>query len=181
MWLPDVFGYSGCLPQIMQQTGVDAFYTSKTAWSAVTRFPHSSFVWKGVDGSEVLVHLGQEPGYNGGVHVSQLQELEEKHQQVGIHNEVLVPTGYGDGGGGPTEEMLERTKRLQSLASMPKCRWGRIEDFFARLEDVRDDLPEWNGEIYLEFHRGVQTTHGELKANFRGAERALQCVRQHTP
>lgn len=174
MWLPDVFGYSGCLPQIMRQTGVEAFYTSKTAWSAVSRFPHSSFVWKGVDGSEVLVHLGQEPGYNGGVHVSHLQELEEKHQQVGIHNEVLVPTGYGDGGGGPTEEMLERTKRLHSLASMPKCRWGRIEDFFSRLEEVRADLPEWNGEIYLEFHRGVQTTHGELKANFRAAERSLQ-------
>jgi alpha-mannosidase len=174
MWLPNVFGYSGCLPQIMQQTGVKAFYTSKTAWSAVTRFPHSSFVWAGTDGSEVLVHLGQEAGYNGGIHFSHMRDLEEKHQQVGIHNEVLVPTGYGDGGGGPTEEMLERAKRLKNLAGLPRCRWGRIEDFFERLADVRDDLPQWQGEIYLEYHRGVQTTHGELKANFRAAERALQ-------
>lgn len=174
LWLPDVFGYSPCLPQILRQTGIDWFFTTKLTWGTINRFPYSCFRWAGHDGSEVLVHVSQEVGYNGCVDIPNLKKMEECHQEAGIHNEFLVPTGYGDGGGGPSPEMIERAKRVKDLCGLPKCEWGLIEDFFTGLEKVRPELPEWRGELYLEYHRGVQTTHGDLKAAFRGAERALQ-------
>ena len=174
LWLPDVFGYSPCLPQILKQTGVSWFFTTKLTWGSVNRFPHSSFRWQGHDGSEVLVHVSQEVGYNGSVALPDIKKMEECQQEAGIHNEFLVPTGYGDGGGGVTPEILERARRVADLAGLPKCRWDGIEAFFERAEKVRQDLPVWQGELYLEYHRGVQTTHGDFKAAFRAAERALQ-------
>ena len=93
-----------------------------------------------------------------------------------MHNEFLVPTGFGDGGGGVTPEILERARRVKDLCGMPRCEWGRIEDFFERAEELRAELPAWQGELYLEYHRGVQTTHGDFKAAFRGSERALQLL-----
>lgn len=174
LWLPDVFGYSACIPQILQQTGVSWFFTTKLTWSTLHRFPYSSFRWRGHDGSEVLVHVSQEAGYNGDVNLRTLRDMQECQQEAGIHNEFLVPTGYGDGGGGPSPEILERARRVKDLCGVPRCSWGRIEDFFERLEPLRPDLPEWQGELYLEYHRGVQTTHGDYKAAFRAAERALQ-------
>jgi alpha-mannosidase len=174
LWLPDVFGYSPCLPQILQQTNVSWFFTTKLTWGTINRFPYSSFRWRGHDGSEVLVHVSQEIGYNGKVDFQELKQMEECHQEAGLHNEFLVPTGYGDGGGGVSPEILERARRVSDLCGMPRCEWGRIEDFFERLEPLRDDLPAWQGELYLEYHRGVQTTHGDFKAVFRAAERSLQ-------
>ncbi|HKJ89984.1 MAG TPA: hypothetical protein VJ960_02545, partial [Oceanipulchritudo sp.] len=174
LWLPDVFGYSACLPQILKQTGIPWFFTTKLTWGTVHRFPYSSFRWQGHDGSEVLVHVSQEVGYNGTVDLPSLKKMEECQMEAGIHNEFLAPTGYGDGGGGVTPEILERARRVRDLCGMPRCEWGGIEDFFARMEPQREQLPTWQGELYLEYHRGVQTTHGAYKAAFRGAERALQ-------
>jgi alpha-mannosidase len=174
LWLPDVFGYSPCLPQILRQTGVSWFFTTKLTWGTVHRFPYSSFRWRGHDGSEVLVHVSQEVGYNGTVNLSDLNKMEECQQEAGIHDAFLVPTGFGDGGGGLTPEILERARRVKDLCGMPRCEWGGIEDFFGELEPLRPQLPEWQGELYLEYHRGVQTTHGDYKAAFRAAERALQ-------
>lgn len=174
LWLPDVFGYSPCLPQILQQTGVSWFFTTKLTWGTINRFPYSSFRWHGHDGSEVLVHVSQEVGYNGAIHLHEIKKMEECQQEAGLHNEFLVPTGFGDGGGGVTPEILERARRVKDLCGMPRCEWGRIEDFFERAEKLRGELPSWQGELYLEYHRGVQTTHGDFKAAFRGAERALQ-------
>ena len=174
LWLPDVFGYSSCLPQILQGAGIDFFFTTKLAWSNITRFPHSSFVWRGNDGSEVVAHILQECGYNGTARPEQLKLSAETFQQADIHSEYLLPTGYGDGGGGVSEEMCERARRLRSLTGLPPARWDRIEDFFRRMLPIRDRLPVYQGEVYLEFHRGVQTTHGFLKEAFRAAERALQ-------
>lgn len=174
LWLPDVFGYSPCLPQILRQTGVSWFFTTKLTWGTIHRFPYSSFRWIGHDGSEVLVHVSQEVGYNGEIHLSEIKKMEECQQEAGIHNEFLVPTGFGDGGGGVTPEILERARRVKDLSGMPRCEWGGIEDFFERLEALRKDLPSWQGELYLEYHRGVQTTHGDYKAAFRAAERGLQ-------
>jgi alpha-mannosidase len=176
LWLPDVFGYSPCLPQILKQTGVSWFFTTKLTWGTINRFPYSSFRWRGHDGSEVIVHVSQEVGYNGTVNFQEIKKMEECQQEAGIHNEFLVPTGYGDGGGGVSPEILERARRVKDLCGMPRCEWGRIEDFFERLEPLRDQLPSWQGELYLEYHRGVQTTHGDFKAVFRGAERALQLL-----
>lgn len=174
LWLPDVFGYSPCLPQILRQTGVSWFFTTKLTWGTVHRFPYSSFRWRGHDGSEVLVHVSQEVGYNGTVNLQDIKKMEECQQEAGIHNEFLVPTGFGDGGGGVTPESLERARRVRDLCGMPRCEWGGIEDFFERLEPLRPQLPVWQGELYLEYHRGVQTTHGDYKAAFRAAERGLQ-------
>jgi alpha-mannosidase len=173
-WLPDVFGYSGCLPQIMRQTGVDYFFTTKLTWSNITPFPHSSFRWRGADGSEVLVHVTQENGYVQTASPEELRRGARAYRQSDVHDEFLAPTGYGDGGGGVTEEMCERARRSRSLAGMPETRWGRVEEFFDRLQAVRARLPVYQGELYLEYHRGVFTTHGGLKATFRACERALQ-------
>ena len=96
------------------------------------------------------------------------------YRQSDVHDEYLLPTGYGDGGGGVTEEMCERARRVASLAGMPKTAWGRVDDFFDKLSKVRAKLPSWQGELYLEYHRGVLTTHGDLKFRFRECERALQ-------
>ena len=175
-WLPDVFGYSGCMPQLLAGVGVKGFFTSKLSWSTVNRFPHSSFRWQGPDGAEINAHVVLIHDYNENVDVKRLREDVLHHQQSAVHPEFLQPTGYGDGGGGPTEEMLERARRVSNLAGMPRVEWGNIEPFFERLAQVRDELPVVTGELMLELHRGVFTTHGSLKAAFRGLERALQVL-----
>lgn len=174
LWLPDVFGYSGCLPQLMRLAGVDWFFTTKLTWNAINRFPHSSFVWRGTDGSEVVAHVTQNAGYNNRLDPGELAANAAGHVQAPVHAEFLHPTGYGDGGGGPTEEMCERVHRLGSLTGLPALRWDQPEAFFSRLARRRHRLPVHEGECYLEYHRGTYTTHGGLKAAFRGLERALQ-------
>ncbi|WFB35437.1 glycoside hydrolase family 38 C-terminal domain-containing protein [Kiritimatiellota bacterium B12222] len=174
LWIPDVFGYCGSLPQIMKQTGVAYFFTTKLTWSNINNFPYSSFVWRGIDGSEVVVHVTQGNGYNQEVKISEVQKGAEAYRQSDVHDEFLAPTGYGDGGGGVTEEMCERARRIQSIAGMPETKWGRIDTFFEKLNQQREMLPVWQGELYLEYHRGVLTTHGDLKEAFRKSERALQ-------
>jgi len=174
VWLPDVFGYSTCLPQLMRLTGIDWFFTTKLTWSSINRFPYSSFVWRGNDGSEVVAHLTQNVGYTNYTHISEIAANARGHSQSHLHPEFLHPTGHGDGGGGPTEEHIERARRLSRLCDLPELEWDHPEAFFGRLEPLRDQLPVHQGECYLEYHRGVYTTHGDFKAVFRGAERALQ-------
>ena len=173
-WLPDVFGYNGCVPQLLRGLGVTGFYTTKLSWSSITRFPHTSFRWRGLDGSEVCAHVSLLHDYNESVCIHNLREDVLGHQQAAAHPEVLVPTGYGDGGGGPTEAMCERARRVADLAGVPPAQWGGIEEFFDRLQAAGPELPVMAGELAVEIHRGVYTTHGRLKAAFRGLERALQ-------
>lgn len=173
-WLPDVFGYSACLPQIMKQTGVEYFFTTKMTWNAINRFPYSSFIWRGNDGSEILAHVTQESGYVTHMGVNDVKAPMHANQQADVHEEYLLPTGYGDGGGGATDAMLERARRLDALPGMPTIEWDQPENFFDRLNAVRADLPVHQGECYLEYHRGTFTTHGNLKASFRNLERAMQ-------
>lgn len=174
VWLPDAFGYSACLPQLMQLCGASFFFTSKLAWSAINRFPLSSFVWRGSDGSEVLAHVLHDVGYNGTVAPGELQRAARAHAQSDVYPEFLMPVGYGDGGGGVTEEMCERARRLGSMRGLPAVNWQLPERFFERLARARAKLPVYAGELYLEFHRGTYTTHSHLKAAFRALERALQ-------
>jgi alpha-mannosidase len=174
LWLPDVFGYAGCLPQIMRQCGVDRFFTTKLTWSNINRFPYSSFIWRGTDGSEVLTHVTQELGYHQDATPTEGRAAARAYLQSDVHDAFLQPVGYGDGGGGATPEMCERARLLAELSGVPKTRWGRIDEFFDDLERVRERLPHYQGELYLEYHRGTFTTHGDLKAAFRGLERALQ-------
>lgn len=172
-WLPDVFGYSAALPQILRLGGVENFFTTKMTWSQVTRFPYNSFVWRGHDGSEVLAHLCP-TNYNGTVDLHDIERATRDHRQVDVHPELLLPTGHGDGGGGVNEAMCERARRLRDLAGAPRVRWTTGDAFFARLQRCRDDLPVYQGELYLEYHRGTYTTQSELKRLYRAAEVALQ-------
>lgn len=177
LWLPDVFGYTSCLPQIMKGCGVDYFFTTKLTWCLINRFPHSSFRWLGLDGTEVLVHLSTGGnGYNCNVAPEELARGALDYRQADVHDEFLLPCGYGDGGGGITAEALERARRLRKNPLTPECEWGRIDTFFEKLNTVKEQLPAYKGELYLEYHRGVQTTHGALKSAFRRLERALQVL-----
>ena len=173
VWLPDVFGYSAALPTIMAGFGVPYFYTTKMHWSGATRIPYSSFKWRGMDGSEVLTHLSWN-FYNAEATVAELLHPAHHDRQAGVHDETILPVGYGDGGGGPNDAMCERARRLGDLTGVPRARWGTIEGFFDRLAAKSDLLPTYAGEMYLEYHRGVQTTRAEVKARFRGLERACQ-------
>jgi len=173
-WIPDVFGYSNCLPQILALGGVTRFYTQKMTWSSVTRFPYTSFVWKGSDGqSEVVAHLAT-TGYNGEVKLEDNRKAVALHQQADIHPATMIGTGYGDGGGGVCEFHNERARRLADLAGSPKHKWTTSAAFFEDLEQVKDKLPVYQGELYLEYHRGVLTSQAKFKRLYRAAETALQ-------
>ncbi len=172
-WIPDVFGYSNCLPQVLRLGGVDRFYTTKMSWSCITRFPYNSFVWQGSDGSEVVSHLST-IGYNGEANLPDNRSALRHHRQADIHPEMLIGTGYGDGGGGVNETVVERARRFSNLAGSPRNTWSTADAFFRRLEKVRDKLPIYRGELYLEYHRGVQTSQAEFKRLYRACETALQ-------
>lgn len=174
LWLPDCFGFSGCLPQIAREVGVEHFFTTKVHWSSGQRFPYSAFRWRGVDGSELLAFVPGDFHYNGEGSAMEIRQAALQQGQSHVVPATLVPTGLGDGAGGPTEEILRRVERLRSFAGMPRTRWARTDEFYAKLDGARERLPVWSGEIYLEAHRGVQTTARELKSAFRAAERALQ-------
>jgi alpha-mannosidase len=174
LWLPDLFGFNACLPQLMRLSGVDYFFTTKTTWNTVNRFPHSSFVWRGPGGHAVVSHVTQGVQFNNALTVEQLRAASHQHQQGDVHNEFLMPNGWGDGGGGPSEEMCERARRLSALRGLPALKWDQPEAFFDRLAPKRDQLPALDGEIYLEYHRGTFTTQSRVKSHFRNLERALQ-------
>lgn len=176
VWIPDVFGYSQCLPQIFALAEVPNFFTTKILWSTITKFPHNSFNWIGPDGeSSVLTHLGV-TGYSGKCTLKEANQAVRNYQQADVHDEVLCPSGYGDGGGGPSEEQVERSLRLQRSfgGDMPSCRWGTVDSFFQRLSKTKDQLPVYRGELFLEYHRAVHTTQSDFKFNLRNCERALQ-------
>lgn len=172
VWLPDCFGFTACLPQLMVQAGLTGFLSGKMGWSQVTRHPYTSFVWRGSDGSEVLAHFSPAPVANA--EVDSLAKSAEQDRQSGTHGEFLGWIGMGDGGGGTTETDIERLRRLGDLAGVPRASWGKAEDFFARLARDREQLPVFQGEFYLEYHRGTFTTQAHFKAAYRELERALQ-------
>jgi alpha-mannosidase len=174
LWLPDLFGFSACLPQLMRLSGVDYFFTTKTTWNTVNRFPHSSFIWRGPGGHAVVSHVTQGVQFNNAVTVEQLRAATHQHQQGDLHDELLMPTGWGDGGGGPSADMCERARRLSALRGLPALKWDQPETFFDRLAQKRAKLPALDGEIYLEYHRGTFTTQSRVKSHFRALEQALQ-------
>lgn len=174
-WLPDVFGYNSCLPGLLKLAGIAGFVTTKLSWSGITRFPWSSFIWRGHDGSEVVAHLAP-VGYNTGGHelVGALSTAGRALREVHVHDELLVAAGFGDGGGGPDESLIANAARCADLADVPRAAWSRADAFIDRLAAKREELPVHQGELYLEYHRGVLTTQQRLKAAYRGLELALQ-------
>ncbi len=177
LWLPDAFGFPACLPTIMRQAGVDRFYSTKMHWNPISHFPHSSFTWIGADGSQVLAHLSQhQMGYTLDARVKEMRNIEEVYRQATVHDESLACVGHGDGGGGVSYAQCERMRRLADMHGVPRTTWGTIAGFFDRLEKVAADLPEFAGELYLEYHRGCYTNQSRIKAVYRRAETALQTL-----
>ena len=186
LWLPDVFGYSGALPQIMKKSGVDYFMTTKLAWNQTNPIPNDTFIWRGIDGSEVLTHLittlgiGQDPKksffttYNGLLHPDAIMGGWERYQNKEINNDILISYGYGDGGGGPTRQMLETSARMeQGIRGIPKVRQETARTYFDELnERVKDNrrLETWEGEFYFEYHRGTYTSMARNKKGNRKSE-----------
>jgi alpha-mannosidase len=176
-WLPDCFGFSGALPQLLKQGGMDNFFTIKVNWSETNRIPNDLFWWEGLDGSRVLTHTFDNPinGYNGEVRPEAYVPTWRNFRGKVHHDTSLLSVGFGDGGGGPTPEMVEREVQLRAFPAIPKARWGHIADFFADAQKRATEvtLPVWSGEIYLELHRATLTTHSGVKRMHRQAERAL--------
>lgn len=172
-WLPDAFGFSPGIPQLLRGAGITGFFTAKLKWSETNRFPHDLFEWEGIDGSRVTAHFTRNPGmdYNGDVAPFDLLGVWRNFQGKRRHNESLFPFGWGDGGGGPSEEMLESYDRLKDFSAMPQLRMARVDEHFENLPD--EGLPKWVGELYLELHRGTLTTQGLVKKLNREAEHRL--------
>lgn len=172
-WFPDTFGYSPGLPQLLRGAGLSGFFTYKLNWNETNDFPHDLFVWEGIDGSRVVAHTFENPGmdYNGDVAPRDLHGTWRNFKGKRCHRESLFSFGWGDGGGGPSEKMLENYARLRDFPAMPRLRMARVDDFFAALRE--DGLPRWVGELYLELHRGTLTTQAKVKKLNREAEHRL--------
>jgi alpha-mannosidase len=176
-WMPDCFGFTAALPQLLVGAGIRHFLTVKLAWSETNRFPYDLFWWEGLDGSRVLAHMFENPagGYNGRVAPRSALATWRNFRGRDAHPESLLSVGYGDGGGGPTEEMVQRARAMEGLPVLPEQRFGRVDEFFERAEAGVGDraLPVWSGELYLELHRATLTTQGRTKRLHRRAERDL--------
>jgi alpha-mannosidase len=176
-WLPDTFGFSPALPQILNGAGLTSLFTIKLGWSETNRFPHTRFWWEGIDGSRVLVQQFNTPEdtYNGPADPASLLRAWRTHSDKRLAGEVLQPIGYGDGGGGPTAEMIAAREVMEAFPLLPATRFATPDAYFAAAheEAVAAPPPVWVGELYLEYHRGVLTSQGRTKRLHRRAERDL--------
>jgi alpha-mannosidase len=182
LWLPDAFGYSAALPQIMRGCQLSVLLTSKLSWNQSNRMPYDTFRWRGIDGSQVLTHFITAPDvftettfytYNGALLPGGMTGTWLNYRQKDINDHLLYLFGWGDGGGGPTEEQVERLGLMADLPDFPQVRPERAEDYFTELyERVWDNprLPTWVGELYLEYHRGTYTSQARIKQANRRAE-----------
>src|SRR5215211_6225303 len=172
-WLPDAFGFSPALPQLLRGAGMEGFFTYKLNWSETNEFPYDLYEWEGIDGSTVIAHDFENPGqdYNGNITPHDLYGTWSNFEGKRHHPESLFSFGWGDGGGGPSEQMLENYARLKSFPAMPRLRMAHVNEFFESL--TREGLPRWTGELYLELHRGTLTTQTRVKKLNREAEHRL--------
>ena len=193
LWLPDVFGYSAALPQIMKKVGIEYFMTTKISWNGYNKMPYDSFYWKGIDGTKILTHFistrdyimpGSYTGnmntiyttYCGELNPMQMKGTWQRYQQKNLNKEVLCSFGYGDGGGGPAKWMLESQRRLAyGIPGCPKTKIASALEFFHKLDSDLENkkTPIWSGELYLEFHRGTYTSMARNKKWNRKGEFAL--------
>lgn len=173
-WLPDAFGYPANLPQLLRLAGLDSFLTQKLSWNEINTFPYSSFLWEGIDGSRVLTHFPPTETYNGQMSAEQLAHGIGVFAEHGRSTRSLYLFGFGDGGGGPTREMLEAAERFGDLEGAPRVELRHPRALFEELAEVQADLPVWVGELYLERHRGTYTSQARTKAGIRRAEVALR-------
>lgn len=185
LWLPDVFGYSWALPQILKKSDIDMFMTTKISWNQYNRMPHDTFKWRGIDGSEILTHFittpepWSQPGswfytYNGRLTPKTVKGVWDAYTDKGITNDLLVSYGFGDGGGGVNREMLEYRKRLDKMPGLPNVKTGKASEYFRclkeKVEKTEEYVHTWDGELYLEYHRGTYTSQAYTKMMNRKLE-----------
>jgi len=174
MWLPDVFGYSASMPQIMKKSGIDFFITQKISWSRFNRFPHHTFIWRGIDGSEVVTHFPPEDDYNSFLAPSRLMFARENFDEKAYIDHFLTLFGIGDGGGGPTEEIIEAGIRQQNMEGVPRVKFAFAKELLYKMNEQKEELPLWVGELYLELHRATLTTQAYNKKMNRLLELRLR-------
>jgi alpha-mannosidase len=176
-WMPDCFGFTPALPQLLLGAGIRDFFTIKLTWSETNRFPYDLFWWEGLDGSRVLAHLFDNPGggYNGDTGPLALLSTWRNYRGKPSSPETLLSVGWGDGGGGPTAEMLEQARETALLPAVPEARFRKVAEFYdeTRRNVEATSIPTWVGELYLEYHRGTLTTQGRIKYLHRRAEHEL--------
>ena len=190
LWLPDVFGYSAALPQILQKSGVDRFFTTKISWNETNKLPYDMFLWQGIDGTEIFTCFGTARDlprpdqsdtcttYVGNTEPRMILGTWERFQQKEYSDHTLLTFGYGDGGGGPTRHHLEVQRRMASgIPGMPRTEIGTTDRYFSQVErdfqaraETSGRVPRWVGELYLEFHRGTYTSIAKNKRNNRKSE-----------
>lgn len=175
-WNPDVFGYNGQLPQIIRGAGMRRFLTQKLSWNRFTKPPHHTFLWQGIDGSEVLAHFPPSDTYNAECSVRELRHSVANYKDHDRSRESYYLFGWGDGGGGPTKRMLEYLRRAQDVQGMPRVAIRDSDAFFTRLEKDCRDLPTIVGELYFELHRGTYTTQARVKRGNRKGEFLLHDI-----
>jgi len=177
LWLPDVFGYSAALPQILKKCGIDFFMTQKISWNETNTFPHHTFMWEGIDGTRILTHFLPTNDYNLANLPAQMIASEKRYTQSDISDEFLNLYGIGDGGGGPSAHHIEMGLRQQNLEGVPKFKFSFAEEFHKKIDKIpKEKLPLWSGELYLELHRGTYTTQGLIKKHNRLLEQKLHNI-----
>lgn len=174
LWLPDVFGYSAALPQILRKSGVDYFMTQKLSWNKINIFPHHSFHWQGIDGSSVFTHMLPEETYNGAAAPRSIHQIEKNYKDKAVSEYCLMVFGIGDGGGGPGAEHLERLSRIKNLAGLSPVKQEQVCEFFEKWAEAGSRFPRWVGELYLERHQGCLTTEARNKWYNRKMELSLR-------
>jgi len=176
VWLPDSFGYSAALPQIIAQAGSRWFLTQKISWNETNRMPHHTFLWEGIDGTRVFTHFPPVDTYNSDLSAADLARAERQFAEKGHARSSLVPFGWGDGGGGPTREMVAAARRTADLEGSPRVRMAAPERFFRDAETEYPDPPVWSGELYLEYHRGSYSAQARTKRGNRRSEHQLRAA-----
>ncbi|CAM4127455.1 glycoside hydrolase family 38 C-terminal domain-containing protein [Nocardia ninae] len=174
VWLPDTFGFAAGLPQIIKAAGAKWLLTQKISWSQINKFPHHTFLWEGVDGTRIFTHFPPVDTYNCTMHGREIAHAARNFKDKGRASRSLAPTGWGDGGGGTTREMVAKAARMKNLEGSPKVFWDKPAEFFAKAEAEYQNPPVWVGELYLELHRGTLTSQSKTKQGNRRSEHLLR-------
>ncbi|WP_327685496.1 alpha-mannosidase [Streptomyces sp. NBC_00467] len=173
-WLPDTFGFAAGLPQIIKAAGSKWLLTQKISWSQTNTFPHHTFQWEGIDGTRIFTHFPPVDTYNCSMKGSEIAHAARNFKDKGVARHSLAPTGWGDGGGGTTREMVAKAARLRSLEGSATVGWERPAEFFAKAEAEYPQAPVWVGELYLELHRATLTSQAKTKQGNRRSEHLLR-------
>ncbi|MDQ1034977.1 alpha-mannosidase [Streptomyces sp. V3I8] len=174
VWLPDSFGYTASYPQLAKLAGNEWFLTQKISWNQTNKFPHHTFWWEGIDGTRIFTHFPPIDTYNASFHGEEMALASRNYQEKGVARRSLAPFGHGDGGGGPTREIMERARRLADLEGSPKVVVEHPDAFFAKAREEYPDAPVWVGELYLELHRATYTSQARTKQGNRRSEHKLR-------